>query len=69
MKTPSDKGLGAASEPIASAALAAAPRRGTSVPNGADNFYTSDKVTVQNVSVKNQYQTSFFDKYLVRASA
>jgi fermentation-respiration switch protein FrsA (DUF1100 family) len=26
------------------------------MPNGADNFYTSDKVTVQKVSFKNQYQ-------------
>ena len=24
--------------------------------NGADNFYTSDKVTVQKVNFKNQYQ-------------
>ena len=38
------------------AALAAAPRKGTSLPIGADNFYTSDKVTVQKVTFKNQYQ-------------
>ncbi len=38
------------------AALAAAPRKSTRLPNGADNFYTSDKVTVQKVSFKNQYQ-------------
>jgi fermentation-respiration switch protein FrsA (DUF1100 family) len=38
------------------AALAAAPGKSTQLPNGADNFYTSDKVTVQKVSFKNQYQ-------------
>jgi fermentation-respiration switch protein FrsA (DUF1100 family) len=38
------------------AALAAAPQKSTSQPHGADNFYTSDKVTVQKVSFKNQYQ-------------
>ena len=38
------------------AALAATPRKSTSLPNGADNFYTSDKVTVQKVTFKNQYQ-------------
>lgn len=37
-------------------AFAAAPRKDTSLPNGADNFYRSDKVTVQKVSFKNQYQ-------------
>jgi len=37
-------------------ALAAAPRKGSSLPDGADNFYTSDKVTVQKVTFKNQYQ-------------
>ncbi|HEY8327605.1 MAG TPA: alpha/beta hydrolase [Rhodanobacter sp.] len=37
-------------------AFAAAPRKDTSLANGADNFYTSDKVTVQKVSFKNQYQ-------------
>ena len=40
----------------AGAALAAAPRKSTSLPSGADNFYTSDKVTVQKVTFKNQYQ-------------
>ena len=29
---------------------------GADMSNGADNFYTSDKVTVQKVSFKNQYQ-------------
>jgi fermentation-respiration switch protein FrsA (DUF1100 family) len=40
----------------AGAALAAAPTKSTRLPDGADNFYTSDKVTVQKVSFKNQYQ-------------
>jgi fermentation-respiration switch protein FrsA (DUF1100 family) len=40
----------------AGATLAAAPRQSTQRPNGADNFYTSDKVTVQKVNFKNQYQ-------------
>lgn len=38
------------------AALAAAPRKDTSMANGADNFYTSDKVIVHKVAFKNQYQ-------------
>jgi fermentation-respiration switch protein FrsA (DUF1100 family) len=38
------------------AALAAAPKKSTPLPNGANNFYTSDKVTMQKVSFKNQYQ-------------
>lgn len=29
---------------------------GADMSNGADNFYTSDKVTVQKVNFKNQYQ-------------
>jgi fermentation-respiration switch protein FrsA (DUF1100 family) len=40
----------------AGAALAAPPKTRTRLPNGADNFYTSDKVTLQKVSFKNQYQ-------------
>jgi fermentation-respiration switch protein FrsA (DUF1100 family) len=40
----------------AGAALAAPPRTRTRLPNGADNFYASDKVTLQKVSFKNQYQ-------------
>lgn len=36
--------------------LAAPPRTSTQLPNGADNFYASDKVTLQKVSFKNQYQ-------------
>lgn len=36
-------------------ASAAAPAHSTALPNGADNFYTSDKVTVQKVTFKNQY--------------
>src|SRR4051794_17508038 len=33
------------------------PAKGAhNMPNGADNFYKSDKVTVQKVSFKNQYQ-------------
>ncbi|KQP19412.1 hypothetical protein ASF43_28825 [Pseudorhodoferax sp. Leaf267] len=40
----------------AGATLAAAPPKSTRLPNGADNFYTSDKVTVQKVTFKNQYQ-------------
>ena len=38
------------------AALAASPRTSSSLSSGADNFYTSDKVTVQKVTFKNQYQ-------------
>lgn len=37
-------------------AFAAAPRKDTRLPNGADNFYMSDMVTVQPVAFKNQYQ-------------
>jgi len=29
---------------------------GANMSNGADNFYTSDKVTVQKVTFRNQYQ-------------
>lgn len=36
--------------------LAAAPPKSTSLPNGADNFYTSDQVTVRQIAFKNQYQ-------------
>jgi fermentation-respiration switch protein FrsA (DUF1100 family) len=41
--------------------------------NGADNFYTSDKVTVQKVTFKNQYQMNvagnlFMPKNLVRSA-
>lgn len=32
------------------------PARAQDVPTGADNFYKSDKVTVQKVTFKNQYQ-------------
>lgn len=38
------------------AAFAANPPAGPDMSNGADNFYTSDKVTVQKVMFKNQYQ-------------
>ena len=38
------------------AAFAANTQTATSGPNGADNFYKSDTVTVQKVSFKNQYQ-------------
>ena len=38
------------------AAWAATPPKRTNLPSGADNFYTSDKVTVQKVTFKNQYQ-------------
>lgn len=40
------------------AAMAAGPAKRTALPNGADNFYVSDKVTVQKVSFKNQYRMS-----------
>lgn len=40
----------------AGAVFAAAPKKSTALPNGADNFYTSAQVTVQQVSFKNQYQ-------------
>ncbi|WP_416208658.1 alpha/beta hydrolase [Acidovorax sp.] len=39
-----------------STAFAAAPKMGASVPPGADNFYTSNQVIVQQVSFKNQYR-------------
>jgi fermentation-respiration switch protein FrsA (DUF1100 family) len=32
------------------------PVMGADMSNGADNFYTSDKVTVQKITFKNQYQ-------------
>src|SRR4051812_12810852 len=32
------------------------PKGAHEMPNGADNFYKSDKVTAQRVSFKNQYQ-------------
>jgi fermentation-respiration switch protein FrsA (DUF1100 family) len=35
--------------------LAATPKRNTALPNGADNFYTSDKLTMQKVAFRNQY--------------
>lgn len=38
------------------AAWAASPRQPAVSASGADNFYTSDKVTVQKVSFKNQYR-------------
>jgi fermentation-respiration switch protein FrsA (DUF1100 family) len=38
------------------AAFAANAPAGPDMSNGADNFYTSDKVTVQKVKFKNQYQ-------------
>lgn len=37
-------------------AFAATPPKSRPLANGADNFYTSDKVAVQKVSFKNQYQ-------------
>ena len=33
-----------------------APAKAQDMSNGADNFYTSEKVTVQKVTFKNQYQ-------------
>ena len=36
--------------------FAAAPPKSKPLANGADNFYTSDQVTVRKVSFKNQYQ-------------
>jgi uncharacterized protein len=42
----------------AGAAMAAGPGKSAQLPNGADNFYVSDKVTVQKVNFKNQYQMS-----------
>ncbi|RYX94535.1 MAG: twin-arginine translocation signal domain-containing protein [Comamonadaceae bacterium] len=51
-------GTGVAAAGLLSTASAglAAPRKTTQRANGADNFYTSDKVTVQPVTFKNQYQ-------------
>lgn len=55
------------------ATLAAAPKKSTELPNGADNFYTSDRVTVQQVTFKNQYRmtvagTLFVPKALDRTN-
>jgi fermentation-respiration switch protein FrsA (DUF1100 family) len=37
-------------------ASAAPPKTSTQLPNGADNFYVSDKLTLKKVTFKNQYQ-------------
>jgi fermentation-respiration switch protein FrsA (DUF1100 family) len=39
----------------ANMALAAGPQKAANVPEGADNFYKSDRVNVQKVTFKNQY--------------
>ena len=49
-------GVAAAGLLSTAGAALAAPRRSTPLPNGADNFYVSDKVTVQKVTFKNRYQ-------------
>ncbi|MDO9436532.1 alpha/beta hydrolase [Hydrogenophaga sp.] len=51
-------GTGAAAAGLLSTASAAlaAPSKTTQRSNGADNFYTSDKVIVRQVTFKNQYQ-------------
>ena len=41
---------------IGMAATLSMPAMAQDMSNGADNFYTSDKVTVQKVTFKNQYQ-------------
>ena len=53
-------GTGVAAAAILSAtggaAWAVSPPKRIGLPSGADNFYTSDKVTVQKVTFRNQYQ-------------
>jgi fermentation-respiration switch protein FrsA (DUF1100 family) len=46
----------------------ATPRKSTPLPNGADNFYTSDKVAVQKVTFKNQYQMTIAGNLFVPKS-
>lgn len=41
---------------VAGLSMSSTPARAQDMSNGADNFYKSDKVTVQKVSFKNQYQ-------------
>jgi fermentation-respiration switch protein FrsA (DUF1100 family) len=41
---------------LGTAAMSQAPANAQNLTNGADNFYKSDKVTVQRVTFKNQYQ-------------
>lgn len=38
---------------------------GADMSNGADNFYTSDKVTVQKVNFKNQYQMNVSGNFFI----
>lgn len=41
---------------VAGFLIGSIPARAQDIPTGADNFYTSDKVTVQKVTFNNQYQ-------------
>src|SRR4051795_11707302 len=43
---------------VAGLSTSSTQARAQDMSNGADNFYKSDKVTVQKVSFKNQYQMS-----------
>src|SRR3954447_25275963 len=43
---------------VAGLSMSSTQARAQDMSNGADNFYKSDKVTVQKVSFKNQYQMS-----------
>ena len=52
----------------AGAALAAPSKTSTQLPNGADNFYASDKVTLQRVTFKNQYRMTVVGNLFVPKS-
>jgi fermentation-respiration switch protein FrsA (DUF1100 family) len=41
---------------LAGVAIASSPAKAQDMSNGADNFYRSDQVTMQKVTLKNQYQ-------------
>jgi fermentation-respiration switch protein FrsA (DUF1100 family) len=58
---------------LLTAAAIPSPAKAQDVPNGANNFYVSDQVTVQKVAFKNQYQmtvagTLFIPKQLARGA-
>ena len=53
----------------ACATLTATAARAQDMSNGADNFYTSDKVTVEKVAFKNQYRMSIAGNLFVPKDA
>lgn len=61
-------GVAAAGLLSTAGAALAAPTKSTPLPNGADNFYTSDRVTVQKVTFKNQYQMTIAGNLFVPKS-